>query len=680
MKFLKIIKQFFRRLRKIKKLERENSRLKINPLGELIRIPLLFESSPTPKVSILIPFYNEEIYTWNCLIFLNKFLTNEFPFEIVLLDDNSTEYNDFTLIKGISIYKNHENIGFLKNINKGIQLAKGEYIYILNNDTEVQANFLKELFYVFENFKNVGAVGSKLINPNRTLQEAGSVFMKDCSIRQIVKKKKPYYPEVNYIVKVDYCSGCSLLFKKYDDYGNFNLFDEQFAPAYFEETDFCFNLKYIQKKEIYYTPFSEVVHYNGITYNSPKNNNVSKNEQKTTLFATNFEKFKLKWSTQLQEIKATTIEVRVQELYNTKSIVFFTGMIPEYDKDSGSNRLKELIIGYLDLNYHVTLICEHVYSENSYIYFYQKLGVNVFYEHKKYTGGFEKYLINQKIDANIVWFYGPRTFENCYNVVKKIMSNAKLVYDMIDIHHLRYQRSFELEPEKKIFKKKYKKYKKIECKASNLADYVITISEFEEDYMKSYCDPKKLVTVSNIHYTKVDKKTIPPFEERNDIIFIGSTHTPNIDALYFLYTEIMPIVWKQIPDLRVNIIGSVNTAITDINHPNFVFHGYVHCIESFFKSNLIMVAPLRYGAGVKGKIGQAFEYYLPVITSSIGAEGMNLKNKENALIEDSKEGFANAILTLHSNKVLWKTLQSKSEDSLHPFSRAKLKENLLKIK
>lgn len=140
----------------------------------------------------------------------------------------------------------------------------------------------------------------------------------------------------------------------------------------------------------------------------------------------------------------------------------------------------------------------------------------------------------------------------------------------------------------------------------------------------------------------------------------------------------MPIVWKEIPDLKVNIIGNVINDIKDINDPKFVFKGYVPNIEEYFFTNKFMVAPLRYGAGVKGKIGQAFEYYLPVVTSSIGSEGMYLENFKNALIEDTAEGFAKNIIQLYNDKELWTKLQNNSEESLKPFSRENLKDCILK--
>ncbi len=673
----KKVKYFFRRIRKVKIMEQPF--LKTQPkIVKIIDENFKFDSSPNPLVSIIIPFYNEYKYTINCLSYLHRNLTSKYPYEIILINDKSPDEMDFSNVSGIKIIKNEKNLGFLKNINKGIKNAKGDYIYILNNDTEVQIGFLEELFYVFENHNNVGAVGSMLLNADGSLQEAGSVFMKDCDINQIVRKKHPFYPEINYIYKVDYCSGCSLLFKKNDDNGNLNLFDEQFAPAYFEETDFCFQLKYNQNKNIYYTPFSKVLHYNGVTYNSEKNTDDNKLKKKEELFKTNLAKFKVKWKNQLNEIKSTTIPDRIQEIYNNKSVVIFAGIIPEFDKDSGSNRLKEIIDAFIQLEFHVTLIVKYTYPDNTYIMYYQKKGVNVFYEHKKYSS-IEKYLESQKLDSTIAWFYSPDVFMYYYKIAKRFLPNVKLVYDMVDIHHLRIKRSIEIEPSRISLRKKYIKYKKIEIKASQLADYTIAISDFEKKYMAGFCNESKLKIISNIHYPKIDIKKTYPFEDRKDILFIGSTHTPNIDAIYYLFNEIMPLVWKEIPDLKVNIIGNVIEEIKDINDSRFIFRGYVPDIEEYFISNKLMVAPLRYGAGVKGKIGQAFEYYLPVVTSSIGSEGMHLENFKNALIEDTAEGFAKNIIQLYNDKELWTKLQDNSEESLKPFSRENLKNIISQI-
>lgn len=671
------IKYYFRKIKKVERLKKAHKKVVVNPELKTNDKELIFNFSNQPKVSIIIPFYNQINFTINCLHFLSKHLSEKNPYEIILIDDNSTEPYDFSHISNLKIIRNSENLGFLRNVNKGIHFAKGEYIYLLNNDTEVHEGFLDELFYVFENFDNVGAVGSMLINPNCTLQEAGCVFLKDFNITQVVRRKKVYYPEVNYIYKVDYCSGCSLLFKKYNDSGELNLLDEQFVPAYFEETDLCFNFKYNQRKDIYYTPFSKVLHYNGITYNS-KNNVAKVSETKEQIFKVNAEKFKQKWNNEISNIQAESDTDRIIELYGNKSILFFCGLIPEYDRDSGSNRLKEIMMSYIELGYHVTLVMKYNFISNLYVEYYQRLGINVYYEHYSFKG-FEKYLKRFQSHPTISWFYGPQVFDKYCNTVKKILPNSKIVYDMVDIHHVRFKRAIDLEPKNIGLRLNYIKYKKIELKAAEKSDVVITISDAEKQYMTQLCDASKLMTISNVHYTKIDINQTLSYKSRNGILFIGSRHPPNIDAVTFLYNEIMPLVWKAIPEMKVFIIGNVNAYVGQINHPNFIFKGYVKDIEEYLNSVKIMVAPLRYGAGVKGKIGQAFEYFLPVVTSSIGAEGMQLENRKNALIEDSPEGFANAIVELCQNEQLWHKLQNHSEESLQPFSKELLKSQLQQI-
>ena len=284
-------KYFVRRINRIRKLE-EN--FKFDSSLNFEKVSFTFPEFDEPLVSIIIPYFNQEDYTWNCLNSIRENLP-EVSFEIILVNDKSTENPDFSLLKNVKIIHNEQNLGFLKSVNNAIKAVKGRYIYLLNNDTRVTKGFLDELVYVFENYENVGAVGSMLLNADGSLQEAGSVFMKDCRISQVVGNKKAHYPEFNYIYKVDYCSGCSLMFEKYDENGEINLFDEQFAPAYFEETDLCFRLKYVQKKNIYYTPFSKIIHYNGVSYNS----NISFTEKKQELVDKNLLLFKKKWQKQI---------------------------------------------------------------------------------------------------------------------------------------------------------------------------------------------------------------------------------------------------------------------------------------------------------------------------------------------------------------------------------------------
>lgn len=639
---------------------------------EATDIPLTFKRSKlefphfsNPKVSIIIPFYNQEAYTWSCLNSIHQHLPTV-SFEILLINDKSSDSTDFSLIENIQIINNSENLGFLKSVNRGISIARGEYIYLLNNDTIVKEAFLDALYEVFTTFQNVGAVGSKLLNSDGSLQEAGCVFMKDCNISQVVKKEH-YYPEVNYIYKVDYCSGCSLLFKKYSDNHELNLFDEQFAPAYFEETDLCFSLKYLQGKDIYYTPFSQIVHFNGVSYNSI---NKDKTQYKQQLFQKNLEKFKHKWSKEIGNISALNVEQRILELYSNKSIVFFYYRLPEYDNNSGDLRFTEIIKAFKALGYHITLIAESNRINNSYLSFFQKMGISTYYEYRK-RKGLRKYFNNIQHINPICWFYTADVFISYYKMAQKLLQKPKLVFDMVDIHHLRLSRMLELDPLNKNLKKWYLKALENEKIAASEADIVIPISDEEGVYMEKFCTANKMIVISNVHYPKVNIEQTPGFHQRSSLLFIGSKHLPNLDSVQFLHEDIMPRIWETNPDVELHVVGDVNTLL-NISHPKIKLLGHVPDITGYFLNSKLMVAPLRYGAGVKGKIGQAFEYYLPVVTSQIGAEGMKLVDGETVLLAETADEFAEKILLLYTDEVLWKKIQANSERGLRPFSRETL--------
>ncbi|UOU99706.1 glycosyltransferase family 4 protein [Chryseobacterium daecheongense] len=349
-----------------------------------------------------------------------------------------------------------------------------------------------------------------------------------------------------------------------------------------------------------------------------------------------------------------------------KTIVFVSRDFPTHDQDSGSNRLKEIILLYKQMGYNCILFAPHVFEDNSYVKFYQSLDVIVFVENNKYKT-IDEFLPTLK-SVDYVWFNGPFALNLFYKKLKNILPQTKFIYDMVDIHFLRYKRAIEIEPTRISLKKNYKHFFRLETVVAPQLDYIIAISDKEKEVMSQYADRNKIITISNIHYPKIDISERKSFSESKGIIFIGSIHEPNIDAVKYLYENIMPIVWKTNPEIEVSVIGNVADKLDLKLFPKFKFLGFVESIEELFMNSRIMVAPLRFGAGVKGKIGQAFEYFLPVITTDIGAEGMQLVNNKNVLIANDKDSFAEAIIRLNNDETLWNTLSQHSIDSLQPFS------------
>lgn len=237
-----------------------------------------FSQNPNPKVSIIIPVYNQYNVTLECLNSI-KNNTTENNYEIIIVDDCSSDETKSIAenIKNIRIIRNEKNLGFLKNCNKAVKEARGEYIYLLNNDTYVFPDAINSLTDVLDHDLSVGAVGSKLIRSNGKLQEAGSLVKSDGWTIALGNNDNPLLDKYNQQKEVDYCSGASLMIRKrlWDELKGF---DEIYSPGYYEETDFCMRLK-TKGYKVMYCPKSEIMHYVSLSFSDKANNLMIRNHK-----------------------------------------------------------------------------------------------------------------------------------------------------------------------------------------------------------------------------------------------------------------------------------------------------------------------------------------------------------------------------------------------------------------
>ncbi len=165
------------------------------------------------------------------------------------------------------------------------------------------------------------------------------------------------------------------------------------------------------------------------------------------------------------------------------------------------------------------------------------------------------------------------------------------------------------------------------------------------------------------------------------MIFIGGfDHKPNVDCVNYLHSEIMPLVWKTHPEISISIIGSkVPEEIKILNAPNFRVIGYVENLDSYFNTVRIFVAPLRYGAGIKGKIGQSLEYSLPLVTTNIGAEGFDFFENSNIMIANTTQDIAEKIIKIYENEDVWTKISRNSHKSIEPFSLETIEKKIISL-
>jgi O-antigen biosynthesis protein len=194
-----------------------------------------------------------------------------------------------------------------------------------------------------------------------------------------------------------------------------------------------------------------------------------------------------------------------------------------------------------------------------------------------------------------------------------------------------------------------------------LSSSAFTISKKEAAILKKITNSANPVILPNIHIPKI-QKNIPTFEARKDIIFLGGfQHTPNIDAALFLSNEIFPLLKKKITDLKLSIVGSKPpNCIQALACKDIIVTGYVTDITPYMQASRAMVAPIRYGAGVKGKITESMSNGLPVVTTRLGAEGLETIDGKSILIANSPREFASKLVRLYTNRNLWNTISANS--------------------
>lgn len=248
---------------------------------------IAFPKVISPRVSIIIPVFNKVLYTYNCLLTLLACDT-EISQEIIIVNNASTDETAALSAQGtFHIINNLENQGFVQACRQGAEIANGEFVLFLNNDTQVMPGWLSNMIKIMEADPTVGITGSKLIYPDGRLQEAGGIIFNDASGWNYGRLQDPTLPQFNQSRAVDYCSGASLMIRKslWELLGGFDM---RYAPAYYEDTDLCFAARQAGYK-VFYCHESEVIHHEGVTAGTDINSGYK------AFQAINHDKFREKW-------------------------------------------------------------------------------------------------------------------------------------------------------------------------------------------------------------------------------------------------------------------------------------------------------------------------------------------------------------------------------------------------
>lgn len=645
----------------------ENKNEEINDLKEHIENALVEEKdknllklineaevtrSDKTKVSIVLLAYNKLDYTKQCLDGLIK-NTDPSSFELIIIDNGSTDSTEEYLSKikneNIIVVRNEDNIGFVNACNQGAHFANCENIVFLSNDTIPLEGWLEEMIKTIEEEPLVGIVGAKLIYPSGILQEAGGIIWSDGNGWNYGRGDNPYKPEYNFIKEVDYCSGACLLVKKWI-FNEVGGFDTRYSPAYYEDADLCFAVRNLGYR-VLYNPKVNIIHYEGVTTGTDLSTGTKKYQ------VINHSKFVEKWSETLKEqfnpdiLNVNEAAVRGQK---KKNILIIDKILPWYDRAAGSLRLFNIIKILKKLNYFITFVAIHGEGQEKYIEELERMGVEV------YALGSQSMLASGiKIDINqlltfrkynFVWISFYDIAEMFLESIKSVSPKSTIIIDTVDIHFLREMRMADVQNNNNIYMNALNT-KERELNIYKKADLIITVTVEDKNILLKENPDLKIIEIPSIHDNLL--QTIK-YEERQDILFVGNfNHDPNVDAVNYFIQEIWTLVKQKNKDVKFYIVGNRSDEVFKNIDKDIIVTGYVPDIQDFLQKCKIAIAPIRYGAGMKGKISEALSSGIPVVTTKIGAEGMGLEHKVNVLIGENKYDFSENINRLYNDSQLW---------------------------
>ncbi|MEB3341289.1 tetratricopeptide repeat protein [Okeania sp.] len=645
-----------------------HSSLTLDPSGSL---KLNTSESENILVSIIIPVYEHHLFTINTILSIvdHTDLTNV---ELIIADDASPTPVEKVLadLDGLKILRNKNNLGFLKNSNEGMKAAKGDYLVILNNDIKVTAGWLPALLDVFLSHNDAGLVGAKLVYPDGTLQEAGSIVWRDGSAWNWGRGKDALIPHFNYVRKVDYCSGACLMIRR-QDWLFLNGFDDAFSPGYYEDTDLAFRVRSMGK-HVYYQPHSVIVHYEGISHGKDVNAGIKKHQ------IINKKRFYSRWQETLKTHQANGIEpFREVDRYVSARVLFIEAEMITPDKDSGSFRTEKMLNILVNLNCKVVFVPDNLLGNQPYLSKLQAGGIEVL--HTPFVTSIEEYIKLNGDLFDVVFLCRHYIAIKYIDHIRKYAPKAKIIFDTVDLHYLREERHAKLEKSNDLMKKA-RITRDQELKVIQGADMTLVVSPVEKNELKKMIPDARVDILSNIH--DVCGENPPDFYAMRDILFVGGfSHPPNVDGITWFIQEIFPSLQAQIPDINLDVVGSnMPEKLKKISQPGINMHGFVEDLKPFFNQAKIVIAPLRYGAGVKGKVNQAQSWGIPVVGTSVAIEGMYLSDEVDVLIADEPETFVRQIVRLYNNSELWKLISEGGRKNVQQhFSRAKAQETLKEI-
>ena len=386
-----------------------------------------------PVVSVIVPCFGKFDYTHRCLASIAAHPPTV-PIEVIVVDDASGDpaIADLRAVKNLRLEVWPENLGFLRSCNAAAALARGTFLMLLNNDTEVTPGAIDHLHQLLAARADAGMAGARLLFPDGTQQEAGGIIWRDGSGWNYGRDDDPRKPEYNYVREVDYVSGAAIMLPRavWDRMGGF---DEAFAPAYYEDADLAFRLRAAGLK-VLYQPAATVVHHEGASHGRDLASGVKAYQ------VTNAARFARRWRSVLraEHFPSGSRVLRARDRAGSKRVTLIVDhYVPEPDRDGGSRTIMAMLRALLATGRVVKFLPANLRATPGYTEALQQMGVEVI--HAPWCNSGSEWIGAHGNEIDEVILCRPHESQ-AHLPALNAHCGARILYYGVDLHHARMRR------------------------------------------------------------------------------------------------------------------------------------------------------------------------------------------------------------------------------------------------
>jgi GT2 family glycosyltransferase len=611
---------------------------------------ITFAEVEDPTVSIVIPIYAHPELTRAALESIRDH-TSHVAYEVILVDDAADAGNKALLkeVHGAVVLVNETNRGYLRSMHRGTAAARGRWMLLCNNDIEVQPGWLPAMIDCAESRPDVAIVTPKFVYPNGSLAEAGGIMWRDATGANYGRGDDPSRCHYEYRREVDYGSAAALMVKS-DFWREIGGFDERFLPMYYEDTDLCFEAR-ARGLRVMYEPRARVVHVEGATAGTDESTGHKLNQER------NRPKFVEKWRERLENEHLPNDQRYLWTGANLRRhphVLVVDHRIPMWDREAGALRMRGILQALIGLGCHVAFLPDNLMPHQPYTRELQRIGVEVLYG-LEIPGDLER--IGRSLSLAIL--SRPQVAGRWLELAREHAPHAMVVYDTVDLHWLREARraavvagADSIDPQ---LSPKASAIRELELGLIRATDATVVVSESEGAHVLKDVPDASLHVLPTVNELRA---RVPPASVRDGVLFVGGfEHPPNVEGALTLVQDVMPVVWRALGGVKVTIVGADPPPEVQALASELVeVRGWVPDLDPLLGSARVLVAPLRYGAGLKGKVTQALAAGLPVVTTPIGAEGLDATDGEQLLIGRDAGELAERSIRVLGDAELWKRL------------------------